>query len=307
MNQTVSTLAETGAGTAGPVTFTATVTDITGAGASPESAGTVGFYANGSATSLGTARSGTGAKAGTYTLRHTFNGAGANSVVAVYAPPSGDPPQDESTSAAVTFTTAACTSCTGSGSIEATIPAGVLSIYTPFTTTSPPNLGTLSISTSGDYFSASVELDPNQADTPTAGAEPADPTFSGISVVDTQAGNLPWTITAWASALTDGAANAGSTISGEDVGLTGLTAVPVPDNALTAADLTFSDQAAANPPVGPDDAGSQGLGGPVPHVIATDAVQGDGTIGINGLLTITAPTSTESGLFTGTVDLTISG
>ena len=47
-----------------------------------------------------------------------------------------------------------------------------------------------------------------------------------------------------------------------------------------------------------------GLGGTTAHpVVSTD--HGIGTLTVDGLLTITAPTSTEPGLFTGTITFTV--
>jgi len=301
---TATTLAETGGGPGGVVSFTATVVDEANAGHLPVSAGTVSFYGNGASRPLGVATSGNRSGAGIYTLSVRLDAAGPESVVAVYAPPAGSTRYRGSASAAVSFAVPAC--CTGVQTMADIVPAGVLSISTPYTASDPLDLGALALNPAGTFFSASAPLDPDSSDVPTAGAGPADPTFNGITVVDTQASNLPWTVTAWASELSDGGDSALSLISGEDVGLTGLTAVPVPGNPLTAGDLTFFDQAAADPPVAATDTGSLGLGGPVPHVIVTDAGQAEGTIGINGTITVRAPSSTEAGTFGGTLVLTLS-
>jgi hypothetical protein len=304
---TTTTLSETGGGGAAgtPVTFSGTVTDTSADPVNPVDAGTVSLYDNGSTTPLATTAV---SSTGTFTTTYTYAAAGSHSVVATYSgTTTGTPLWASSSSAAVAFTESApqCTTCTNVASISATVPAGTLAVYTPFTASNPLNLGTLSLNSAGTYLSTSgTLLDSDAADVPTAGTIP-DATFNGISVVDTQAGNLPWTITALASALSDGGKNPGSTISGENVGLTGLTAVPVPGNALTAADLTFTNQPAASPPVSPTDTGDLGLGGTAAHLIVTDATQADGTIGINGTVTLTAPTSTEAGLFTGTITITI--
>jgi hypothetical protein len=285
------------------VTFTATVADEAAAAHLPVPAGAVSFYANGASRPLGAAASGTGSGTGVYTLSARLD-AGPESVVAVYVPPVGSTRYRGSTSPAVSFTVAAC--CAGVRTMADIVPAGVLSISTPYTASDPLDLGTMALNPSGTFFSASAPLDPDASDIPTAGAGPADPTFNGITVVDTQASNLPWTVTAWASELTDGGDSAQSLINGEDVGLTALTAVAVPGNPLTAGDLTFLDRPAADPPVAAADTGSLGLGGPVPHVIVTDAGQAEGTIGINGTITINAPSSTEAGTFGGSIVLTVS-
>jgi hypothetical protein len=226
--------------------------------------------------------------------------------VATFVPASGANLAGSS-SPAVTFTEAApaCTTCNDPQTITGTIPAGTISISTPYTPANPLNLGTLALTPSGSYFTATAQLDSNASHVPTAGQYP-NTTFNGITVVDTKAGNLPWTVSAAASNLSDGSGHANGAISGENVGLTGLTGVFVPGNAIVAGNVTFTNQAAATPPVGPTDPGSGGLGGG-PHVIANDSAQPAGTVGINGTVTLNAPTSTEAGIFTGTITFTIAG
>jgi len=296
---TTTDLSETGGGGAAgtPVNFTATVADSTTPADTPT--GTVSFFDNGSTTPLGTAT----VTGGTAVFSYTYATAGDHSVVATYTP-TANSQWSGSSSAPVTFTetAAACTTCTDVQTIEGTVPAGTLAVYTPYTAANPLNLGTLALNGNGTFFTASAPLDANAADVPTNGADPA---FNGITVVDTQAGNLPWTVSALSSNLGDGGSNPGSSISGENVGLTGLAAVAVPGNALTGADLTLTNQPAASPPVGPTDTGSAGLGGAAAHMIVSDATQADGTIGINGTVTLNAPTSTEAGLFVGTITFTI--
>lgn len=304
---TISTiLSEAGSGPAGPVTLTAFVTDTANNLNNPVTAGTVSFYDNGAATAIATAVSGTGYRAGIYTAIVTYPAAGPHSVVAVYTPPSGSTTYQGSTSAPVTFTEAppACNSCSDMQTIEGTVPAGTLAISTPYTPTNPLNLGTLALDPTGSYFTASAPLEPNSSNVPTAGQVP-NSTFNGITIVDTQAGNLPWNVTAISSNLSDGGSNPGSTISGENVGLTNLTAVPIPGNALTAADLTLFNQPAPLPPVGPTDTGGQGLGGTTPHLIVQNMTQATGTIGVDGTVTLNAPTSTEAGTFAGTITFTL--
>jgi len=298
-DSTSTTLAESGGGAAaGPVTFTGTVTDTT-AGV-PVTSGTVSLFDNGSTTPFASATLGAG---GDYSVTYTYTSAGSHSVVATFAgDTSSTPPLAPSSSAPATFTESApaCTTCNTTATIEGTVPAGTLSISTPYTATNPLNLGTLALTPSGSYFTASASLDSGAA-----GDVPGTGTFSGITVVDTQSGNLPWTVTALASNLTDGTGHAGGTISGENVGLTNLAPVFVSGNAIQAGDVTVTNQPAATPPVGPTDTGDLGLGGTVAHTIAADTAQPDGTVGINGTVTLNAPTSTEAGVFVGTITFTI--
>ena len=304
---TETALAESGGGPGGAVTFTATVTVAGQARGSdiPVTAGTVSFFRSGASRPLGTAASGRRSSAGVYTLPARLGSDRPESVVAVYTPPDGSRHYRSSRSAVVSVTGPGCINCAGVQTV-ADLPAGMLSISTPYTAAAPLTVGTLELNSTATFYTASVPLDPGAADVPTAGTSPPDPTFNGITIVDTQSSNLPWTLTAWSSALSDGGTSAQSLISGENVGLTGLTAVPVPGNSLTASDVTLIDQPAADPPVGPADTGSLGLGGQNAHVIVADTGQAEGTIGINGIITINAPLSTEPGTFGGTIVLTLS-
>jgi len=304
-DSTATSLNESGGGgPAGTVTFTGTVTDTTNT-ATTVTGGTVSLFDNGSSTPFATTSVGAG---GNYSTSFNYVSAGAHSVVATYSgTTSGSPEFAGSSSAPQTFTETApaCTTCNDVQTIEGTVPAGTISISTPYTPANPLNLGTLQLTPTGTYFHASAPLDPNAADVPTAGQYP-DTTFNGITVVDTQSGNLPWTVSALASNLTDSPTpDAGGTISGENVGLSGLTPVYIPGNAIAAGDVNTFDQDAPTPPVGPTDTGSAGLGGSLAHVIATDTLQPDGTVGINGTVTLNAPTSTEAGVFVGTITFTI--
>jgi hypothetical protein len=304
LDATSTSLAQSGGGgPAGLVTFTGTVTDVT-TPATIITAGTVSLFDNGSSTPFASGAVGAG---GAFSIPFTYSSAGSHSVVATFVPASGATVAGSS-SAPVAFTeqAPACTTCTDVQTITATVPAGTISISTPYTATNPLNLGTMQLNPAGTFFTASAQLDPNAADVPTAGQSP-NTTFNGITVVDTQSGNLPWTVSAAASNLTDGTGHANGAISGENVGLSGLTAVFVPGNAIVAGDVTLTNVSAATPPVAPTDPGSLGLGGGIAHAIAADSAQPDGTVGINGLVTLNAPTSTEAGIFTGTITFTIVG
>jgi hypothetical protein len=56
--------------------------------------------------------------------------------------------------------------------------------------------------------------------------------------------------------------------------------------------------------VAPAAAGSAGLGGGLPQTIITTD-HGLGTVNINGTLTLIAPSSTEPGVFAGTITFTV--
>lgn len=178
---------------------------------------------------------------------------------------------------------------TATGNIAADIPAGSLAISTPYSTTNPINVGTLTPNT-----------DPTTGYTGSAA-------FSGISVVDTRAGDLPWTVSAQSSNLTGGADGLG-VINAQNVGITGLLASATPTNGA----ITFTNVPAdaapgatvAGPAVEPNAAGSLGLAGLPAKTIAHTA-HGVGSWTLGGLLTVLAPADTEAGHYTGTVTFTL--
>ncbi len=83
--------------------------------------------------------------------------------------------------------------------------------------------------------------------------------------------------------------------------------IPVPGNLFTTAssNLTTTANPAAEPPVGTADAGRHGLGNSA-HGFA-QAERGFGSVALTGTLTLNAPSSTEAGVFKGTVTFTIVG
>ncbi len=287
------TVSENGT-TGSSITLSSTVL----AGTTPVTAGTVSWYDNGSTTALagsGVTPDATGTATDTIAAGLA---AGSHSIVAVFTPTN---PADfeASQSSAQQFvlqppTTGACaqtgSNCTSTANIEATVPVGTLVLSTPYTATSPLNLGNLTL---------------NSGLTEYTGTAP----FDGITIVDTRAGDLPWTLTALASNLTDGGTNPGSTICAQNVGLTGVTSTPGSGFAGT---VTATDEPAASPAVAPSGTpaacptsagGLVGTGGTAVTVAAASA--GLGTDVLNGTLTLDAPTSTEPGLFTGTITFTV--
>jgi hypothetical protein len=268
-------------------------------------AGSVSFFDNTTTLVAGPITVGPGTPCEAHAT-NTFATAAAHSITAVFTPPAGSTSLTGSTSSAVVFSQTvkpvdcASAGATGSGSctdtqnIQGTIPAGTLVISTPYNTNHPLDLGTLALDPSGTYFTGHATFGD--------GTQPG-----GIFITDTRAGDLPWTAQAQASVLSDGGSNAGSTINGENVGLSGLAEVPVSGNGFngTATNFTTFNNFAATPPVSPTDTGTQGLGNTA-HDIA-QAKQGFGSIGLVGSLTLNAPSSTEAGLFKGTITFTIVG
>jgi hypothetical protein len=279
---TTTALAVSGGATAGAdVTFTATVTPSA-------AAGSVAFYDNGSPSAIaGTVTSPT---AGTYVLDIPAGlASGSHSIVAKFAPTnvanfqaSQSGPSAFSTQPAAGDPCADPNSvCTDQQNITATVPVGTLVINTPYTSSNPLSLGNLVLSADATKFSGTV-------------------TFDNIKVTDTRAGNLPWTVSALASALTNGKGKPNSIINAQNVGLTGVTyTAGTGFNGV----ITVTPNAAANA-VAPLDPGTAGLGGSAAHPVAA-ADHGLGTVTLRGTLTLNTPSSTESGLFGGTVTFTI--
>lgn len=278
-------------------TYDATVT-LTGGGAA--CAGSVTFL-DGS-TPIGSSNTPTG---DVYEITNTFASPGSHSITAAFtptvpsacAPSTSSPPNTFSQTANPNGPCSAGNggSCTDVQTITATIPQGALTITTPYTATNALNLGTLGLDSTGTVFTAQAPF----------GGNTTDPT-KDIFITDTRAGDLPWTAQAQASNLSDGGSNPGSVINGQNVGLTALTEVPVSGNGfngLASNFTTFANPAASA--VGPTDPGTGGLGNE-PHDIA-QAKQGLGSIGLTGELTLNAPSSTEPGVFTGTITFTLVG
>lgn len=286
---TTTTLGVVQDGTAGhDVTLTATV-------APSAAAGTVAFFDNGSSTAIPGTVSASG---GTYTLDLPSGlAAGGHSIVAKFSPT--DVTQFEaSQSAPQSFVlqppaVGACAQpgaqCTDTQNIQVTVPVGTLVISTPYTASSPLDLGTMSLTNNASLLTANAP-------------------FQNIVVTDTRSGDLPYTVSALASPLTttNPTQGAGSVnvINGENVGLTGLTATG--DASYTGSLTGTHSNAAASPAVQPGDGGTVGLGGTTSHDVF-DSDHGLGTVTMNGTLTINAPVNTVPGLYTGTITFTVGG
>jgi len=284
---TTTSLTVTQDGTAGDdVSLSSTVTPAA-------AAGTVSWFDNGSATPLNsTPVTPNASGVATFDIPAGV-AAGSHSIVAKFSPTSVTQ-FEASQSAPQSFIqqpkqVGACaqagSQCTATANIEATVPTGTLVLTTPYTPSNPLNLGNLALNTGLTQYSATAP-------------------FNGISIVDTRSGDLPWTLTALASNLSDGGTHAGSLICSQNVGLTAVTSTPGSGFAGT---VTSTNNPAATPAVAPSGgacSGTQGLGGTSPHTVAA-ASAGLGTDVLNGTLTLTAPTSTEPGLFTGTITFTV--
>lgn len=164
--------------------------------------------------------------------------------------------------------------------ITVDVPVGQLDLSTPYSSTNPIDIGTLSLSPDATKYVGSKQI-------------------SGISVTDTRPGNQGWTLTGLSSNLSS-PGTPPKIINGQNVGLINL----VETSHSGAGTTTTFDNPGANPPVQPADGGSLGLGGTA-KVAATGT--GPGSSGFAGTVTLTAPTSTRAGHYVGILTLTVVG
>jgi hypothetical protein len=110
---------------------------------------------------------------------------------------------------------------------------------------------------------------------------------------------LPWTASATVTDFSDGS---GDVINGQNLTLTGVTPSYVVGNALQSGDVVTSN--VTNTQIYSATAsGSDGLRGG-PHVFAS-AAAGAGSVYVDGVLTLVAPTSTAGGAYTATLTFTV--
>ena len=202
----------------------------------------------------------------------TFNsnvlGAGTHSFVAEFV---GAAPYSSSASAAVAATYVLA-GAVDEQTVTVAIPAGAISITTPYTPAAPLALGTAVLDPEFSTYSASAP-------------------FENIVITDTRAGNLGFNASVVSGAFTNAA---GETFGGIYAGLTDLTKTQVAGNALLATDVTVTNHAPA----------TDGLD--VPKVFASyPANKATGTAHLQGTFGIDqVPTSVKPGLYTATVTFT---
>lgn len=274
------------------VSITATVTETSSSASLASGDGSVKFYDDGTDSSgditnesvlLGTVPVGSGGQAA---LGYDSFATGAHNVVAEFVPT--DPTTyDASTSPAVLFTATAPTTAPDAQTVSVTIPAGALTISTPYNSSNPFELGTAVLNADGTSFSASAAFG--------SSSDPAD----GVTITDTRSGGLPWTASATVTDFGDGT---GDVINGQNLTFTDVTPSFISGNALQSGDVVTTD--VTNSAVyGPTAPGSDGLKGG-PHEFAS-AVDGAGSVYIDGALTLTAPSSSAPGVYTATLTFTI--
>ena len=278
-----------------PVVLTATVADTTTPATVPT--GNVNFYDGGTSNLIGTAPLVAGVATLNDSAGFSFTPPGSGTppstthqITAAYVPAAGLT-LGPSSSASVPFaaTAPSCASCTDPQTVEATVAAGTITITTPYSPANPLNLGTFVLNGAGTLLSASGAFG-NTTNT-----------ASEIFVTDTRAGNPNWTASVQSGNFTSPASPT-TPIDGQNAGLVGLTVVPVSGNALTAGNVTVTNNPSGTAPIVAG--GTQGIGG-AKHTFAQTTAGGDGSVGFVGTFTLNAPTSTGAGLYTGTVTFTV--
>jgi hypothetical protein len=280
--------------TSGPVGTTVTLTGAVTSGGSAvgASVGSVKFFDNfnGSNTLIGSATVGAGGIAST--SYSSFALGDHPDITAQFVSSNTAVLASSAVSSAVDFNSTAPTTPTDQQSVKVEIPAGSLTISSPYTPSNPFDLGTAVLDANDSKFTATAPFgDTTKSDSPTDNG--------GVSITDTQAGDQDWTASATVSDFTDGT----DTINGQNLTFTNVTPVYIPGNALQAGsvhptDVTNSAIYAAGA------AGTDGLKGPA-HTIANSTNGGEGSVYIDGTLTLTAPTSTPNGAYTATLTFTV--
>jgi hypothetical protein len=273
------------------VALTASLTS--GGSALASGAGQVSFYDNGTSTTdtatgalLGTVALGSG---GIATLNYSSFATGTHDIVASFAPTNSAVYQ-ASLSLSLPFVATAPTYAPDPQTVNVSIPSGTLTITTPYNPANPFNLGTAVLDPADSKFTATAAFGSSATDGTNAG---------GVTVTDTRAGQPGWTASAVSGNFTD-AAN--DVINAQDLTFTGVQAQYITGNALQSGVVTSPIGNTAI--YGPAATGTDGLGGV--HPFATAPAGGsDGSVYINGVLTLTAPTSTPAGQYTATLTFTI--
>jgi hypothetical protein len=289
----------TSAGADTQVALTASVTDTTAGGTALNGGGSVTFYDNGTVT--------TGAITGTSTslgavpvnssgialLDYSLFNQGTHNIVAVFTPTGA---YQSSTSLDVPFTAGAPLYTPDPQNLQAEIPAGTLTISTPYGPSNAFDLGTATLNPNGGEFTASKGF--GSATDPSA----------GVTITDTGV-NSDWTASA---EVTNFTGPGGAAINGQNLTFTGVTPSYLTGNAYQASGVgtipVLTNNVTNTPPggfpYGPTATGSDGLYGAA-HAFADTTTPGGGEVNIFGTLTLNAPSSTPAGTYTATLTFTI--
>ena len=275
------------------VSLSASVSNSATSAALAAGSGTVKFYDDGTDNSgsitsssvlLGTVALASG---GTAALSYSTFAVGAHNLVALFTPTDATV-YNTSTSAPVVFTATTPAVAPAVGSIDTSIPAGGLTISTPYSSANPFNLGAATLNTNATAFVASAAFG--------SSSNPS----QGVTITDTRAGNLPWSAT---GTVTDFSNGTGGVINGQNLTFTSVTPSYIVGNALQAGSVTATNVTTASV-YSASATGSDGLRGG-PHQFA-NATAGAGSVYIDGVLTLTSPTSTPPGSYVATLTLTVS-
>jgi hypothetical protein len=275
------------------VDITAAISVTSNSDALASGTGQVTFYDDGSDSSgditsdsvdLGTDNVGSG---GLAQISDDSFAVGAHNIVAQFVPTDSSV-YETSTSEAVLFTATTPAIAPAAQSIETAIPSGSLTITTPYSSSSPFQLGTAALNADATEFTASAPF--GSVSSPT----------EGVTITDTRAGDLPWTASATVTNFTNGS---GGIINAQNLTFTDVTPAYIIGNALQSGSVTTSN--ITNSEIyGPTATGTDGLSGG-PHEFAT-ATEGAGSVYIDGVLTLISPTSTPGGEYTATLTFTVS-
>ena len=178
------------------------------------------------------------------------------------------------------------------GSVDVGIPAGTLTITTPYTGGANTfHLGNAVLDSSGSFFTASASFGSSGG------------LGHGVTITDTRAGQFGWSATAVSTPFVNGT----NKISAENLAFTGVAPTYLTGNALQLGSVTPHDVTSTfggGTGYAANATGTDGLG--APHAFATaGAGNSDGSVYIDGLLTLRAPSSTPQGTYTATFTLTI--
>jgi hypothetical protein len=284
----------------------ATVTDTSTVSALAAGAGSISFYDFGStnpgspitsfsgASLLGTAQLGSGGTA-TLSPAPSFTSSGTHYLVAQFSPanpPGANPTYTTSTSAADQLTVTPDL-LTNPQNIEAAIPTGTLLLTTPYNTGNPFNLGTAILDPTDSSFIASGSY----------GTTFANGTQDPVTITDTRAGDLGWTASASVSTFVS-TTNSSNTINAQNLSFTGVIPSYIPGDALQSGSVTV-DQLTSGKVYAASASGSDGLAGTGKPFASAAVGDSDGSVNIDGTLTLKAPTSTPAGLYAATLTFTV--
>ncbi len=165
--------------------------------------------------------------------------------------------------------------------IKVTVDNGSLILSSPWSPTNKFDLGHMTLDPTGTYLYASAKF-----------GDVSNPA-NGLTVTDTRAGNLGWTVSAVANNFSDGALPTAHLIDAKGFGFTGVTPRYITGNAINSATNAVTPHDVAPNTLTATDTHT-GLGA---KTAIADVVNGDGTVRITGLLELYAPSSTVAGVY----------